>query len=130
MGDRRARGKRAGFCTDHADFDDCLIRSCGPDERCSQRGYAGIFQQVASSHVNLPKVLYVPGNVAPSFFDPQLCLALGRRPSLRELLASKRGAFRQRLELRPGDLRMHAAAKPAVGRGDDVLGADRFGEAT
>ena len=45
-----------------------------------------------------------------------------------ELLAGERCAFRQRLELRPGDLRMHTAAKPAVGRGDDVVAADRFGE--
>src|SRR5262245_37380682 len=43
-----------------------------------------------------------------------------------------RGQFRalpQRLELRPGDLRMYAAAQPAVGRRDDLVAPDSLGEA-
>src|SRR5690606_25211406 len=34
----------------------------------------------------------------------------------------------ERLDLRPGDLRVHPSAEPAVGRGDDVVGADDRGE--
>ena len=46
-----------------------------------------------------------------------------------ELAAGQRGPLRQRLELRPGDLRMDAAAQPAIGRGDDPLPADEIGKA-
>src|ERR1700674_2739944 len=46
-----------------------------------------------------------------------------------ETLGGELRALRERLELRPGDLWVHAAAEPAVGRGDDVLAAYRLGEA-
>src|ERR1700684_4592533 len=46
-----------------------------------------------------------------------------------KLLARERGALRQSFELGPGDHRMHAAAEPAIGRGDHALAADAFGEA-
>ena len=36
--------------------------------------------------------------------------------------------MRESLKLRPGDLRMHTTAKPAIGRGDDVVAADRLGK--
>src|SRR5271169_916552 len=59
-------------------------------------------------------------------FDMPLTL---RRGSLPEMLAGKRSALGKRIELRPSDLRMHAATEPAVGGGNDVLGTDCFGEA-
>jgi hypothetical protein len=37
-------------------------------------------------------------------------------------------ALCKRLELRPRELRMHASAKPAVGRSDDVVAADHLGK--
>src|SRR6266851_379698 len=45
-----------------------------------------------------------------------------------ELLAGKRGALGQRLELGPGDVGVDPATQPAVARGDDTLAADQAGE--
>src|SRR4029077_12342125 len=45
-----------------------------------------------------------------------------------EPLGGKLGAFRERLELGPGDLRVDAAAQSAIGRGDHILGPYRLGE--
>ena len=63
--------------------------------------------------------------------DRQRCATEWRAPSkdLKELLAGDRGAQRQRLELRPGDVAVDAAAQAAVGRGDDPLAPDQLGEA-
>ena len=58
---------------------------------------------------------------------PAATAALRRQPHSCRL--AKRRALRQRLELRPGDLRMNAPAEPAVGRSDDPLPADEVGEA-
>ena len=38
------------------------------------------------------------------------------------------GAFNERLELGPRDLRVNAATEAAIGRGDDPLPADDVGE--
>src|SRR5579872_1109294 len=54
-----------------------------------------------------------------------LCL---RRSLAPEALGGELRALRERLELGPGDLRVHASAEPAIGRGDDVVAADRLGE--
>jgi hypothetical protein len=45
-----------------------------------------------------------------------------------QLLARDRRAGAQGAQLRPGDLRMDAAAEAAVGAGDDVFLVDDFGE--
>src|SRR5689334_1378858 len=56
-------------------------------------------------------------------------LACALRRLLRiEPLGRELGALRQRLELGPGDLRVHAAAQPAIRRGNHVLGPDRLSE--
>ena len=47
-----------------------------------------------------------------------------RGRSVPQTLGRELRALRERLELRPGDLRVHAPAQPAVGRRDDVLAAD------
>src|SRR2546422_4073701 len=66
-----------------------------------------------------------PGGPSPR---PALRLALRPRDGLRrallsapELAGGQRRALGKRLELRPRDLWMHAAAQAAVGRGDDPL---------
>src|SRR5262249_13756825 len=46
-----------------------------------------------------------------------------------QLLGCEPGAFGKHLQLRPGDLRMDAAAEAAVRAGDDVLAADNLGVA-
>src|SRR6516164_421394 len=46
-----------------------------------------------------------------------------------KLLARQRRALGKRLELSPGDHGMNPAAKTAIGRSDDPLAADTFGEA-
>src|SRR6185312_10602745 len=51
-----------------------------------------------------------------------------RRLLLPQALCRERRAVRQRLELGPGDLRMDAAAEPAIGRGDDGVAANHVGE--
>jgi hypothetical protein len=43
-----------------------------------------------------------------------------------ELAGGEGRALRQCFELGPGDLRMDAAADPAIGRGDDALPADEI----
>src|SRR5262245_32038902 len=56
------------------------------------------------------------------YFRPTRCSRV-------EPLRGQFRALRERFELRPGDLRMHAPAEPTVGRSNDLVGADRLGEA-
>jgi hypothetical protein len=46
-----------------------------------------------------------------------------------QLLGGEAGAFGQGFQFGPGDLRVDAAAEPAIGRGDDPFATDDVGEA-
>src|SRR5215831_5799555 len=49
-------------------------------------------------------------------------------PLTPQLAGGESGAFDERLELGPSDLRVNAAAEATVGRGDDPLLADEVGK--